>query len=462
MVALSALLGVPVRTPNGDMIGCVRDVVVRFDDDEREAVAEDYPRVIGLAVEGDHEPSEDDHEHGFVPWDLVADAGPDGVALHHTPPEIRGHDAMPAELGLRQGLLDRLVVDVAHGRLARVNDVELGQHGDTLCLLSVEIGPRALLRRLGIGALGDRLLARLGGLARPSGSLDWAQVVPLPEGDEHRPAWMSGKSALLGRLDPNDLAKLASDLSPRQGAALLGVADAQVAAAAIEQMEDVQQAQVLRAMDPERAADVLDEMDPDEATDALQALRNLDTEEADDLLGRMERDEADDVRELSEYPNDTAGGLMTTDFVAVPADVAAGSVLEALRQRERAAVAGEGDPVPEALADVYIVEPDLRPSGRSDQPMLETEGRLLGIVGLRELVLAEPSATLGSIMRPVNDVAHPLDDARTVARAIADADVVALPIVDENGALLGIVTVDDAIDVILPGQWRIRPSRRAR
>lgn len=94
--------------------------------------------------------------------------------------------------------------------------------------------------------------------------------------------------------------------------------------------------------------------------------------------------------------------------------------------------------------------------------MLETEGRLLGIVGLRELVLAEPSATLGSIMRPVSDVAHPLDDARTVARAIADADVVALPIVDENGALLGIVTVDDAIDVILPGQWRIRPSRRAR
>ena len=93
---------------------------------------------------------------------------------------------------------------------------------------------------------------------------------------------------------------------------------------------------------------------------------------------------------------------------------------------------------------------------------LDTEGRLVGIVGLRELVLAEPGATVGAAMREMDAVAHPLDDARSVARAIADADVVALPVIDDDGMLIGIVTVDDAIDVLLPGQWRARGSRRGR
>lgn len=464
MMALSELLGVPVRGADGAEIGRARDVVVRFDNVDG-GHAKAYPRVVGLIIEGDLERAGGDGDTFFVPWGLVADAGAGAVALTGPLSDARPSAPSEDELSLREGLLDRLVVDVAQGRLARVNDVELAERDGALRLVAVDVGPRALLRRLGVGRLGERLLARLSGSARSSGPVDWEQVVPLPDGDVRGavpPPWLRLKTAALAGLGPEDLADLACDLSPRQAAALLAATDAAVAAAAVEQMADEQQAQVLRAMDPERAADVLDEMDPDEAADAIQALREVDTDDANNLLGRMERDEAADVRELAEYPGDSAGGLMTTDYVAVPPYVGVGAVLAALRERERAAAAGEADPVPEALADIYVVDPGPRAADPSGRVTLDTEGRLVGIVGLRELVLAEPGATLSSAMREMDAVAHPLDDARAVARAIADADVVALPVVDDDGVLVGIVTVDDAIDILLPGQWRARGSRRGR
>jgi Mg/Co/Ni transporter MgtE len=202
----------------------------------------------------------------------------------------------------------------------------------------------------------------------------------------------------------------------------------------------------------------------------------------------MDRDDAEEVQELLGYPEDSAGGIMTTDYLSVPAWATVGEIIEAMRARKKAAAADEEDPLPNALPEIYVVEAESKPPRRpmvrkngarprgkpgpraaaalvttEHGPLpLEAEGKLLGVVELRQLLLAEPDAAISDVMRPPACVAHPYDNEREVARLIADEDLVALPIVDDAGAMLGIVTVDDAIDVILPTAWKKRIPRRFR
>ena len=145
---------------------------------------------------------------------------------------------------------------------------------------------------------------------------------------------------------------MVEQLTPQQGADLLTDLDEAQVADTMEELEDEQQGQLLRAMDPERAADVLEEMEPDEATDALQSVSD---EEAADLLKRMSKEDADEVQELLGYPEDSAGGLMTTYYVAIPDWVTAGEARVALRNQARAAAADEDDPLPDALSEIYVV-----------------------------------------------------------------------------------------------------------
>jgi CBS domain-containing protein len=160
-----------------------------------------------------------------------------------------------------------------------------------------------------------------------------------------------------------------------------------------------------------------------------------------------------------------------------------------MRAQARASASGADDPLPDALPEIYVViedtpparvTPARRPSMRGrngvrashphpSQPPVATqeartftpwtEGRLVGVVSLRDLLLADPQATMEQVMRPVESIARPLDEERDVARLIADEDLVALPVVDDVGKMLGIVTVDDAIDVILPTAWKKRMPR---
>jgi Mg/Co/Ni transporter MgtE len=338
-------------------------------------------------------------------------------------------------------------------------------------------------------------------LGRKAPLIDWKMVVPVTgaapsDGSEGTNGGNGAASAgavrlrvprdRLALLRPADLADLLEQLTPQQGAELLEDVDDARAADTLEELEDEQQAQILRAMDKERAADVLEEMEPDEAADALQGVSD---EEAADLLARMDREEAAEVQELLGYPEDSAGGIMTTEYISVPEWAAVGEVIAALRQRQKAAASDQDDPLPGALPEIYVIaedRPPVRPGMRrsisrprngrtngrapSAGPLvtprgpltLEAEGHLVGVVSVRDLLLSDPEMPLTQIMRPADCIAHPLDKERDVARLIADEDFVALPIVDDEGKMLGIVTVDDAIDVILPTAWKKRMPHRYR
>lgn len=487
MTALSLLLDKPLRDPQGEEVARLHDLVVRSLLPGEEEPADPYPPVIGLVARMNA-------RHGardvFIPWAAVAHLSTDGVTLATPAINLERFARREGELVLRESLFDRQVVDIEGRRVVRINDLDVRETAGVWRLVAVDVSFAGMLRQAGGSWLEQRLGALLGrDTANRAPLIDWADVVPLADGGptEGGAVQLRVPRDKLATLHPADLARVVEQLSPRQGADLLSEFDDARAADTLEELEDEQQAHVLRAMDPERAADVLEEMEPDEAADALQSFS---PGEAEDLLGRMDPEEAVDVQELLEYPEDSVGGLMTTEYVSVPAWATAGGVIAALRARAREAQRDEADPLPEGLPELYIVaeEPPERPRAADDEeheadeaqapdadtfdpfeprpvsePVpLNAEGRLVGVVALRDLLLAYPEARLIEIMRAEPHVASPRDSARDAARVIAEDDLVALPVVDEAGRMLGIVTVDDAIDVILPAAWKKRLPRTFR
>jgi Mg/Co/Ni transporter MgtE len=194
------------------------------------------------------------------------------------------------------------------------------------------------------------------------------------------------------------------------------------------------QARIIGDMDEERAADILEWMSPDEAADVLGDLPEA---KAEELLGLMEGEEQADVAELLPYEDDTAGGLMTTEFVTLPRDLTVGAALARLREMAE---------TPNMIYYLYVVE-------------REESWKLLGIIALRSLILADPSVPLEEVMREDFQTANPDDSAREVAQKIAEYNLLALPVLDDAGDILGIVTVDDAMEILLPKGWRQRLPR---
>ncbi len=489
MPSLTELLDKPIRDTLGDEIARLQDLVVRLPTEEESAAnpAEAYPAVAGIVARLSGPKGKRDV---YIPWDKVKTMGTrGGVRLASPAVNLQRFVKREGELTLR-GLWDRQVVDVEGRRVVRINDLDLAEKDGTWRLVAVDVSPSAALRRLGglgLENLGRRLVGGLTGREPGANAplIDWKMVVPVAEGGQGEGSILRLRvpRERLALMHPADLAELLEQLTPAQSADLLETLPDEAAADTLEEMEDERQAQILRAMDPERAADVLEEMEPDEAADALQ---DMPAAQQADLLGRMDREEAAEVQDLLGYPEDTAGGIMTTDYLSVPDWVTVGDVIAAMRARTQAAALDDEEPLPASLAEVYVVAEETpppprptvrtnggRPRGKpgphaakalvetSRGPVnLEAEGRLVGVVPLLDLMLADPSAPITTVMRPPAAVGHPLENERDAAHQMADHDIVALPVVDDERRMLGIVTVDDAIDVILPTAWKKRIPRR--
>jgi len=213
---------------------------------------------------------------------------------------------------------------------------------------------------------------------------------------------------------------------------LLATLDVKTLADTLEEVEPEFQASLVEAMPDEKVADVLDEMAPDEAADLLAELPQ---DRSRDLLELMEDEEAEDVRRLLTYPEESAGGIMTTDYVTVPERLTAGGAIAQLRESAR-----ETD----TLTYVYITD---------------SNGHLLGVVSLHELVLADPAAPLAEIMHRRVVSVGVLDSQEEVAQAVSKYNLVAIPVVDTEQRIQGIVTADDALDKVIPTAWKKRLPR---
>lgn len=232
--------------------------------------------------------------------------------------------------------------------------------------------------------------------------------------------------ALLDQLSNRSVAEALFELTDQELADLVGRLRDEVVADLLAELEPIEGANLLLRLTRVRAADVLEEMDPDDAADIVLAAREVDEDATESILIEMQPAEAGDVRALLAYPEDSAGGIMTTQVVTVRPDITAADALAAVRrlaQEDRT----------ETIYYLYVVG---------------TDRRLIGILSLRELVLAPPATRLAAIMRRYFATVRPETDQETVARLLTEKHLLALPVVDAEGRLLGIVTTDDIADVL--------------
>ncbi len=226
---------------------------------------------------------------------------------------------------------------------------------------------------------------------------------------------------------PEDIAELLEDLSAHEAVVLVRALPTDAAADVVERLSPQRQVLIFSAIDTGRAVELLGEMDPDDRVDLLQ---ELDDEDARALLAALEHREpeaAEEVRELVRYEPETAGGLMTTEFAALPPETKVWEAMEAARRFGREEMA-------EMLYYIYVCRP---------------KGELLGVVSLRDLILSEPGQPLSEIMTENVVQVSAFDDQEKVAHAMARYDLAALPVVDNLSRMLGVVTIDDVVDVVI-------------
>jgi len=366
-------------------------------------------------------------EHQWrVSWEQVAEIDVDAEQLSL---RCAAADLVPAslrsdELALVDSVLDNEILDMRRRVFVRAQDVLLEPRDGDLAVAGVDASGGALARRFGLGFLSRRLPRRSGDF------VPWADVNLI----SLRLSRLNFVEAFaeLTELHPADIADIVGQVGPRERAAVLAALDPGLAADTLQEMADELATTALQEMPLERAVTVLEKLEADEAADLLGMLPD---ELSQELLARLPAEREEDLRELASHPEHTAGSLMTTDLVTLPLSSTAGGALEWIR-RER--------PETHAMRYLYFVDDD---------------GRLAGVTSLRDVVLAEPGQPVAEIMEDdVVTITADLDE-EEVGRIMTKYDLLAIPVVDADRRMLGIVTLDDALDAVLPEDWKQRLPR---
>jgi magnesium transporter len=325
---------------------------------------------------------------------------------------------------LSRDVLDKQIIDTDGARVVRVNDVELIRVNGTIYVSNVDISWLGIMRRMGLAGLAKFLANR----SKQKG-ISWDDVELLRRDQSMRLRVAAEK---LHDLHPADLAEIVSDLNRLESGQLLDTLDVKHLADTLEEVEPEFQAELIEHMTDEKVADVLEEMEPDEAADLLG---DMPKERKEDLLALMEEEDAKDVRKLMAYPEESAGGIMTTEYASILPNLTAAEAIQLLH--------GMADEV-ETMFYVYVVD--------------EKE-HLIGVFSLSDLIFAPPEQSVSNFMTDRIITVNLTDDQETVAQTVAKYDLIAVPVVDDQNHLHGIVTADDALDKIIPTAWKKRLPR---
>jgi CBS domain-containing protein/sporulation protein YlmC with PRC-barrel domain len=418
MPYLSELVGRQVADVNGALVGRLEDVVATVHGEMP------HPIVVALAVK---------RSGGTlaIPFSNVAVLLAPAIALKVGAEQIVPYALSDQDLYLVRDVLDKQIIDTNGIRVVRVNDLELARVNGHFYVANVDISGLGLMRRLGLARPVEKIASRFGRRAS-STPIRWDDVELLP-GDQ--PLRLKVPSDKITDLHPADLAEILSDLSRSESSKFLESLDIETVADALEEVEPDFQASLVEAMPDEKVADLLEEMAPDEAADLLAELPEGRSQE---LLSLMDTEEAEDVRKLLAYPEDSAGGIMTTEFIAIPPNLKAEQAIAYLRENADQA---------ETIFYIYVTD---------------SESHLRGVFSLQDLVLAGPATPVDEFMHHRVVTVNAWDSQDNVAQAIAKYNLLAIPVVDEQGRLHGIVTADDALDKIIPTAWKKRLPRMYR
>ncbi|HMK65058.1 MAG TPA: CBS domain-containing protein [Thermodesulfobacteriota bacterium] len=390
----SEIINAPVINQRGEEVGRLTDISV--------IPGNPFPQVSGISMKSKK-------EFSFVPLQSIDIMNKKIISIHA--PEKSSFPQNPPEghIFIRDQLLDKQIVDINGVKIVRVNDIKLGELKKDYCLVGLDVGFHGLMRRIGLEWKGT------------AGLIPWNYVQPLEEGLSQLTLTLSRQG--LAQMHPVDIADIIAQVSSKERAVLLDSLDKETAGEAIHELDADMRVAIVEQMGLEEAADVLEKMQPDEAADIIG---DLSEETAKAILDRMEKEEAADVEELLEHDEDSAGGLMTTEYLAFSPEKTAAQAIEELRQQS---------PETELIYYIYLVD---------------QEEHLLGVLSLRDLIMASAKTPLSELMRSNPKRVTAEANQKDVAELVSKYNLIAVPVVDEEDHLLGIITVDDILNILLP------------
>lgn len=326
--------------------------------------------------------------------------------------DVTGTDKV---LSLVETMLDKQIVDLDGHKVVRVNDLRLAVVSTGIFLIAVDVGLEGLLRRLGVAKQFKTLLKPLR-KSIPSRLILWDDVQTVEAG--HTGLKLASQAKKISMLHPSDVADIIEDLDKDTQASVFAALDEEKAADVLEEMEPEAQANMIDSLSIAKAADVLEKMPSDEVADILDV---LDEHVVEELLTAMDKETSEEVRELMEYPENTVGSLMSTDFVTVNEDMTVRDAFKLLQEEK---------PEMDTVFYLYVVS---------------ESGRLNGTVSLRDLAVADPASKLEDIMDEDYQTVHDDDKLTDLTDVISKYNLPAVAVVDDDRVLLGTVIVSDVL-----------------
>ena len=403
---LSTFLHRPIFDREGDRIGRVQDLVARLGDDA-------HPPIVGavIRIEG---------RDLFVPIRKIGGLEHGRVTFEGRRVDLRRFERRPGELLLAEDLLARHLINLVRGRLISANEIELAKIDDVWEVVGVDPGRRPLLRRILGPSMGQRVKAEA--------IVDFASIEPFVG---HVPtARLRIPYRKLAKLHPAQIADLVEQASHEEGEEIIEAVglDRELEADVFEELDTTHQLEFLEDRSDADAARLLARMEPDNAADLIS---EIDQERRLTILENLPAGQQAKVRNLLAYNADTAGGMMNPDFVSVPVTATVAEALESVRDSRVPA---------EALQSVYVID---------------EQGQPVGAAAIAGLVRARANDLALSVARTQLAHVHPHWDLHRVARKMSDFNLTVLPVVDEtHGHMIGVVTVDDLLEELLPQGWR--------
>jgi MgtE intracellular N domain/CBS domain len=402
---LSSILRSAVVDRNGGRLGRVKDLIVRVGHSP-------HPPLSGMVVRIARRSM-------FVPIHQVAEIRPGRVELAGETLNLGLFVRRPGELLLARDLMARHLINLSGARLIRANEIELARLDGSWEVVGVDPSPRVALRRL----LPRRLRRRI----RTGHIVDFADIEPFVA---HVPtARLRIPYRKLARLHPAQIADLVEAASHDEGEEIIEAVahDRELEADVFEELDPEHQLEFFRSRSDAEAARLLTTMAPDDAADLLM---ELDQERRLPVLSLVPPAHQRKMRALLNYNPESAGGLMSPDFLCLPESTSVQDVLSAVRNSSSA---------PEALAVVFA---------------RDESGRLTGSASVVKLVKAEGSERLASVIIPNPAHVHPDWDVQGVVRKMSDFNLTVAPVLDSDHKMIGVITVDDVLEQVLPTGWR--------
>ena len=400
MFYLSQILNSKVEDSADEMVGRLSDLLIK-------PKAGEYSPLVYAVIKSRN-------KHFFIPYNQIEVLSPSEVSLKVLKSKIEETGINENDFTfLKRDVLDQQIVDIKGARVVRVNDLKLGIFEEKMSVIGIDVSSKGLFRRLGVASLDflDLLKVNL---------IDWRNAQPVKGTLK-----LDTLSKDLKKLHAADLANIIEDLNVSHGSRLVRSLDIKEAAKVIEEMDPSLQKILISHLGPEKATKIIEKMSSDEIVDLLQLLPAA---QANQYLKRLQGGRLKKVQGLLEYEDDTAGGLMTTDFVVAEPDWSVERAVEEIRS---------ASPGLRSILFIYVVDEN---------------GKFLGPASLRNLLLADKNKKMRDLLKPVDTLVtlKPENDMKEMVEIMTKYDLYTVAVLDNNGKLLGVVAIDDVMRQIAP------------